>query len=63
LYGSITTADIVAEVEKSLGLVIDKRKIELEEPIHQTGIYEIAVKLSKDIVPKITLVVAEKEAS
>jgi large subunit ribosomal protein L9 len=63
LYGSITAIDIAAEVEKSLSIVIDKRKIELEEPIHQTGIYEIAIKLGKDIVPKIKLTVAEKEAS
>ena len=60
LHGSITSADIAAELEKSTGLNIDKRKIELDEPIHQLGSYEIAIKLGKDIVPKIKVTVAEQ---
>ena len=35
LYGSITNADIAAELESSTGLVIDKKKIELAKPINQ----------------------------
>ncbi len=61
LYGSITSADIADELGKAK-LVIDKRKIELAEPIHQIGNYEIAIRLIKDIVPKIKLMVVEKEA-
>jgi len=40
LYGSITNTDIATELETSAGLVIDKRKIELTEPIRQLGSYE-----------------------
>ncbi|MFQ6121517.1 MAG: 50S ribosomal protein L9 [Dehalococcoidales bacterium] len=62
LYGSITNADIAEELSKSAGLVVDKREIELTEPIHQVGDYEIPIKLTKDIIPKIKLtVVAEKK--
>ncbi len=62
LYGSVTSADIVAELGNA-GLVVDKRKIELAEPIHQVGTYEIAIRLTKDLIPKIKLtVVEEKEA-
>ncbi len=61
LYGSITSADIADELSKA-NLVVDKRKIELAEPIHQIGIYEIAIRLIKDIVPKIKLTVEAKEA-
>lgn len=60
LYGSITNADIAAELQDSAGLVVDKRKIELAEPIRQLGNYEIVVKLAKDIVPKIRVIVIEK---
>ena len=60
LYGSITNADIAAELQDSAGLVVDKRKIELAEPIRQLGNYEIVVKLAKDIVPKIRVTVIEK---
>ena len=63
LYGSITTTEIAEELSKSTGLVVDKRGMELEEPIRQVGSYEIAIRLTKDIVPKIkvTIVGEEKE--
>ena len=62
LYGSITSADIATEIKNAIGLDIDKRKIELDEPIRQLGNYEIAIRLGKDIVPKIKVTVAEEEA-
>ena len=58
LYGSITTADIAAELENTAGLAIDKRKIELDEPIRQLGSYEVAIRLAKDMVPRITVTVS-----
>jgi len=61
LYGAITNADIAEELEKSAGLVVDKRKIELDEPIREVGSYEIAIRLTKDIIPKIKLKVMEEE--
>ncbi len=61
LYGSITSADIADELSNSAGLVIDKRKIELEEPIRQLGSYEVTIRLTQDIAPVIGLaVVADK---
>jgi large subunit ribosomal protein L9 len=61
LYGSITNADIAEGLEKSTGLAVDKRKIDLEEPIREVGSYEIAIRLTKDIIPKIKLRVEEEE--
>jgi len=60
LYGSITAADIAAELENVAGMAVDKRKIELEESIRKTGSYEVNIRLTKDIVPKITVTVTEK---
>jgi len=60
LYGSITNADIAAGLESSAGLVVDKRKIELAEPIRELGSYEVAVRLAKEIVPKIKVTVMAK---
>ena len=62
LYGSVTTADIAAELEKTAELVVDKRKIELAEPIRQLGSYEVAIRLAKDIIPKIKVKVTEQVA-
>jgi len=61
LYGSITSADIAAELEATTGLVVDKRKMELAEAIRQLGSYEVTIRLTKDIVPKIKVTVIEKE--
>jgi large subunit ribosomal protein L9 len=61
LYGSITSADIAAELQESAGVAIDKRKIELAEPIRQLGSYEVVVRLAKDIVPKIKVTVTAEE--
>jgi len=61
LYGSITSADIAAELEKSDGVVVDKRKIDLEEHIHQLGSYEITIRLGRDITPKVKVNVIEEK--
>jgi len=63
LYGSITSADIAAELESATGLVVDKRKIELDKPIHKLGSYELTIKLGKDLTPKIMVSVIEEEAA
>jgi len=61
LYGSITSTDVADELLRSTGLTIDKRKIELEEPIRELGSYEITIKLTADVVPKIKLIVVKEE--
>lgn len=60
LYGSITAADITTALESSTGLIVDKRRIEIDEPIRQVGSYEVVIRLAKDIVPTIKVTVAEK---
>ena len=62
LYGSITTADVAAELQSSAGLIVDKKKIELTEPIRQLGSYEVVIRLAKDITPKMKVKVIEEEA-
>jgi large subunit ribosomal protein L9 len=61
IYGSITSADIAAELESTTGIEVDKRKIELDEPIRQLGSYEVSIRLAKDILPKIKVNVTEEE--
>jgi large subunit ribosomal protein L9 len=63
LYGSITAGDIIAELEKSFGVTVDKRKIDLENPIRELGSHQIPIRLTKDIVPTITVTVTEEESS
>ena len=63
LYGRITNADIAAELESTIGVVVDKRKLELPEPIRQLGDYEVTIRLGKDITPKIKVTVTEEETT
>lgn len=61
LYGSVTTADVAEAMERQLGLAVDKRKIEIEEPIRHVGEYKIPVKLSKNVGATITVIVEGEE--
>lgn len=61
LYGSITSADIANELTRTSGVVVDKRKIEMLEPIRELGSFDVTVRLAKDIVPKIRVTVVEQE--
>jgi len=59
LYGSVTAADI-AESLAAHALEIDKRKIQLHEPIKRLGDFEVPLKLHRDVIVPITVkVVAE----
>jgi large subunit ribosomal protein L9 len=59
LHGAITNSDIAEEIQKLTGLEIDKRKIELADPIHQLGTYEVNIRLAGDAIAKITVTVVE----
>ncbi len=49
LYGSITNKDIADMILENKKVEIDRKKIELEEHIKEVGIYDIEVKLYKDV--------------
>ena len=54
LYGSITSAEVAAELEKQHGVKIDKRDIKCEN-IRTVGDVEIEVRVDKDINAKMTV--------
>ena len=54
LFGSVTGAHVAEELEK-LGYKIDKRRIEVDEPIKRLGEYEIPVRLHKDVIATVKL--------
>ena len=57
LYGSITTKEIAEALEKEYGIKVDKRKIQLADPIRAYGKYDMDVKLYGDIVGHIHVLV------
>jgi large subunit ribosomal protein L9 len=63
LYGSVTSADIAEALSANAGLAIDKRKVELEEPIREIGTYDITLRFTHDITADIRVaVLADKVA-
>jgi large subunit ribosomal protein L9 len=59
LFGSVTSTDI-AEQLKEQGIDVDKRKILLEEPLKQLGVYNVPIKLFQDVEAKIKVWVVKK---
>jgi large subunit ribosomal protein L9 len=60
LFGSITSKQIAAELQKKHGIKIDKRKLELEDAIRSLGFTKVPVKLHTEVTA--TLNVHVKEA-
>jgi ribosomal protein L9 len=52
LFGSVTSSDIAEQLEAQ-GITVEKRQIELHEPIRALGVYRVPVKLHADVHPEI----------
>jgi large subunit ribosomal protein L9 len=61
LYGSVTNLDIANAIE-SQGYSIDRKKIQMDEPIKALGEFEIPVKLSPDVRAVIKVNVVSQES-
>lgn len=61
LFGSVTAADLVAAAEAQAGAVIDRRRIELEEPIKTVGTHSVLVRLHTDVAAHLNIEVAAAE--
>ena len=62
LYGSVTSADIAERIAAVVGEEIDRRKVELDEPIRSVGEYEIPVRLVGKLVPTVKVRVFDPDA-
>ena len=61
LFGSVTSKD-VAERLAAQGVEVDRRKIHLPQPLKELGTFSVAIKLHRDVVPKINVTLAKKAA-
>jgi large subunit ribosomal protein L9 len=57
LFGSVTSADIATALEAK-GFEIDRRKIQLDEPLKTVGDFNVAIKLYRDVTAQIKVTVA-----
>ncbi|MBN2399293.1 MAG: 50S ribosomal protein L9 [Candidatus Aminicenantes bacterium] len=56
LFGSVTTSELEKEL-KAMGVVVEKKKLHLDEPIKRLGNYTLKIKLFKDVEAEIKIAV------
>jgi large subunit ribosomal protein L9 len=62
LFGSVTTADL-ADALSAQGYSVDKRRIQLDEPIKLVGEYQVSAKLYTDVTAQFKVVVSKEPAA
>ncbi len=53
LYGSVTSQDIANAIREQEGITIDRRSIQLHEPLRSLGTHEVGVRIATQIEPKV----------
>lgn len=53
LFGSITSKDIAEGILSEYNIELDKKKIDLKEPLKKLGVHNIPINLYKDVAPQI----------
>jgi large subunit ribosomal protein L9 len=59
LFGSVTSKDIVEQLA-SQGMTVDRRKIQLPQPLKELGTYPVPIKLHRDVVTKINVTLVKQ---
>jgi large subunit ribosomal protein L9 len=59
LYGSVTSGDVAEALSKE-GIVVDKRRIQLAEPIKSLGIYTIPIRLHPEVTAEVKVWVVKE---
>jgi large subunit ribosomal protein L9 len=55
IFGSVTVADISAEIQRSIGVAVDRKDIHLPEPIRSVGAHEVAIHLHPEVNAVVTV--------
>jgi large subunit ribosomal protein L9 len=61
LFGSVTGKDIADAIREARDLRIDRRKVRLEQPIHEIGTYMVDVELAGGTTASVKTIVAEEK--
>jgi len=59
LYGSVTAADITEALHKQ-GIEVDRRKVQLAEPIKQLGEFAVPIKIHREVTAQVKVIVAKE---
>jgi large subunit ribosomal protein L9 len=61
LYGSVTSA-MIAEALENQGFIVDKKQLDLPEPIKKLGTYEVTIRLAPEVQTTVSVVVVPESA-
>ena len=61
LFGSVTSKEIADAIRDARDLRVDPRKIQLEQPIHETSTYMVEVEVSAGVTASVKTIVAEEK--
>jgi large subunit ribosomal protein L9 len=61
LFGAVTSKEIADGIRDARDLKIDRRKIRLDEPIHETGTYMVEIELPGGATASVKTIVAEEK--
>jgi large subunit ribosomal protein L9 len=61
LYGSITNVNIAEALKEQAGQEVDRRKIDLEEPLKELGTHAVTIRLAPEAEAKVTVVIEREE--
>ncbi len=61
LFGSVTSQDIVDAIQEARGITIDRRKVNLEEPIRTVGTRMIEVEVEDGVIATVKTMVVEQK--
>lgn len=59
LFGSITSGDIAEQLKMQGHIVVDKKKISLDEPIKSIGTIKVKIKLHSEVSAQLTVIITE----
>lgn len=55
LYGSITNADVAAAIQRQLGTSLDRRELDIAEPIRHVGSHHVSARLHRAVTATVTV--------
>jgi large subunit ribosomal protein L9 len=55
LYGSVTTTDVATAIQRQLGASIDRRDLDIAEPVRLVGSYQVTARLHRSVNAKVTI--------
>ena len=60
LFGSVTSSDIAEQIEKK-GFTVDRRKIQLDEPLKSLGEYDVPIRLHREVTARFKVTVKKED--